>query len=163
MNSRTAVRVLITIVVLVVLFVVLSVTGVTKKFMPGTVAKSSSGWQAVFLNNGQVYFGHLKSQGDRQLVLDSIYYLQVDQSAQQTDKNAQPKLSLVKLGNELHGPKDQMTINYQNVLFTEDLKDDSKVVTAINDYVKNGSQPAVQPPAASSEQAPASSTAPLNP
>ena len=152
MNSRTAVRVLITIVVLVVLFVTLSLTGVTKKFMPGTAAKSGSDWQAVFLANGQVYFGQIKSQNDHQIVMDSIYYLQVDQSAQEQDKNAQPKLSLVKLGNELHGPKDEMSINYQNVLFVEDLKDDGKVVTAINDYVKNGSQPTVQAPAA---QAPA--------
>ena len=43
----------------------------------------------------------------------------------------QPEFTLIKLGGELHGPKDQMTINRNQILFIEELKADSKVVTAI--------------------------------
>ncbi len=32
--------------------------------------------QAVFLNTGQVYFGHIKSLNDKYFVVTNIYYLQ---------------------------------------------------------------------------------------
>ncbi len=125
-----------------VVFAVVSTKGfglLNKKNSAGT----SSGWQAVFLNNGQVYFGHLRGQDNQFATLTDIYYLQVDQSQQTNLQNAkdqataQPKLSLIKLGNELHGPLDQMSINRDSILFIEDMKSDSKVVSAINDYIKN--------------------------
>ncbi len=94
-------------------------------------------WQAVFLTNGQVYFGQVADNSASELVLADIYYLQVTrplQQAQEGEEQAatgQGELSLVKLGNELHGPMDRMHINRQHVLFIEDLKDDSNVVQAI--------------------------------
>lgn len=104
-------------------------------------------WQAVFLSNGQVYFGKIVKQNDDTLILRNIYYLQVVQQplqATQTgeavdtqNQQQQNQLSLVKLGNELHGPQDEMHINPSQVLFTEQLKSDSKVVDAINRYLQD--------------------------
>ncbi|MCX6785830.1 MAG: hypothetical protein NTZ18_03205 [Candidatus Komeilibacteria bacterium] len=99
----------------------------------------ATGWQAVFLTNGQVYFGQVTKENDKIIVLADIYYLQVAQSPQpapegQAAAQANSNLSLVKLGNELHGPKDAMKINMSQVLFTEELKSDSKVVDAIVRY-----------------------------
>lgn len=99
----------------------------------------SEDWQAVFLSNGQVYFGKVTAQNKVELVLKDIYYLQVTRPLQQTAEgeqqaNPQGELSLVKLGNELHGPTDAMVINSDHVLFVEDLKDDSNVVQAIVNY-----------------------------
>lgn len=122
-----------------------------------TTAKLS-GYQAVFLTNGQVYFGKLSDVDGAYITLRDIYYLQVNQQlqpggdqtpAQQEAAAAQqPQLSLVKLGNELHGPVDEMKINRQQVLFYEDLKADGKVAEAIVSYQKNGAtQPAAQQPA----------------
>lgn len=96
-------------------------------------------WQAVFLTNGQVYFGQVKKQNQAELVLNEIYYLQVTRPLQQTEEgqeqaNPQGELSLVKLGNELHGPTDAMVINRDHVLFVEDLKEDSNVAQAIANY-----------------------------
>lgn len=101
-------------------------------------------WQAVFLSNGQVYFGQISKQNQAEVVMKDIYYLQVTRPLQQTAEgqqqaDAQGELSLVKLGNELHGPTDAMHINRDQVLFVEDLKDDSNVVTAIANY-KSGAQ-----------------------
>lgn len=79
-------------------------------------------FQAVFLTNGQVYFGKLKS-GDKYSVMTNIWYLQNGSSANQ--------ISLVKLGNELHGPMDKMEINNSQILIIEDLKSDSQVVQKI--------------------------------
>ena len=89
-------------------------------------------WQAVFLSNGQVYFGKIMKENKEEIYLTDIYYLQVSSPLQQDSQPApRGELSLVKLGNELHGPEDLMIINKEHVLFTEDLRDDGKVVQAI--------------------------------
>ena len=98
-------------------------------------------YQAVFLNNGQVYFGKIKSLHDDFVRLQGIYYLkQNTQSA--TDPNAQPSstLTLTKLGCELHGPSDEMVINRTQVTCWENLKSDSQVVTKIGDFIKQNPQ-----------------------
>ena len=102
-----------------------------------------TGYQAVFLNNNQVYFGKLANENSQFPVLTDIYYLQVNQAIQpaQTVKGvtpaANPEINLVKLGGELHGPTDMMSINRDQILLIEDLRTDSNVVKAINDYVAN--------------------------
>lgn len=96
-------------------------------------------YQAIFLTNGQVYFGKLNNVDNRYVTITDIYYLQVQQSVQPADSknsNAQPQVSLAKLGNELHGPEDKMVVNRDQVLFWENLKDDGKVVTAIHQNQK---------------------------
>jgi|SRR3989344_1338360 len=77
--------------------------------------------QAVFLNNGQVYFGQLRELNKTYVVLENVYYLRQDQQ--------QP--NLVKLGNEIHGPEDTMYIPKEQIIFWEDMRDDSPVVQAI--------------------------------
>lgn len=99
-------------------------------------------WQAVFLTNGQVYFGKLEGLSGDFVKLEEIYYLQLAQAPQPSDqkeKQQQPaQVSLVKLGNELHGPEDAMTINRNQILFVEDIKPESKVVEAIVRYKTQG-------------------------
>lgn len=98
-------------------------------------------WQAVFLTNGQVYFGKVAKIDEGFVYLKSIYYLQIitsqDTIGQPPDVQTQPeqRLTLIKLGNEIHGPLDEMRINRDHVVMIEDLKDDGRVVQAINDYL----------------------------
>jgi hypothetical protein len=94
--------------------------------------------QAVFLTNGQVYFGKIKAVNGKYLDLRGIYYLNVNQQVQpnQEDQKAQNSISLVKLGCELHGPMDQMIINRDQVTFWENLKDSGQVTKAIAEWVK---------------------------
>jgi len=105
------------------------------------ISSADANWQAVFLTNGQVYFGKVVKETGDKVLLEDIYYLQVTQplqpSGDQKDSAQQSELSLVKLGNELHGPKDKMRINANQVLFIEDLKTDSRVVEAINNYMQS--------------------------
>ncbi len=104
-------------------------------------AIKSKQYQALFLTNGQVYFGKLKQVDSTYVRLSDIYYLQVQQQVQPSDKkesSQQPSVSLAKLGEELHGPEDTMYINRDQVLFWENLKDDGKVTTAIKDYQASG-------------------------
>ncbi len=104
-----------------------------------------SGYQAVFLTNGQVYFGKLSRSEEMYVTLKDIYYLQVtqpplqgsQQNGAQQQTAAQQQISLVKLGSELHGPVDSMQINREQILFFEDMKADGKVAQAITEYQKN--------------------------
>ncbi len=92
----------------------------------------SSGYQAVFLTNNQVYFGHLENPESRTPVLKDVYYLQSNQQQNpQSGSSTQASLSLVKLGNEIHGPEDAMALKADQILFWENLKDNGKVVQAI--------------------------------
>lgn len=98
----------------------------------------SDDYHAVFLSNGQVYFSKIAKQTTDSVILNDVYYLRVQralQPAQQPEgeqpQQPQTSISLVKLGNELHGPEDKMVINRDHVLFIEELKEDSKVVEAI--------------------------------
>jgi hypothetical protein len=102
-------------------------------------------YQAVFLTNGQVYFGKMEFEHGW-IVLKDIYYLQLSedlQPASSADTNTtttpagqsdQQKIQLVKLGQELHGPQDQMYIAKDKVMFWENMKDDSKVLQSIKQY-----------------------------
>lgn len=96
-------------------------------------------YQAVFFSNGQVYFGKLNVHNKDYLKLTNIFYLQSQDSTDQTDElqagaTQEGELQLIKLGNEVHGPEDQMMINRDQILFYENLKSDSKVATSIKDY-----------------------------
>lgn len=109
------------------------------KMSGGDSGVKSGQYQAVFLTNGQVYFGKVSDINNSYVKLSDIYYLQVQQSVQPDNKNSsnkddQSQVSLAKLGSELHGPEDTMYISRQQVLFWENLKNDGKVVQAINSY-----------------------------
>lgn len=91
----------------------------------------SSKYQAVFLNNGQVYFGNIQDLNGNYVRLANIYYLT------QTGDSSSSNYSLVKLGcQQIHDPTDEMVINRDQVTFWENLNDNGKVVTSINQFKK---------------------------
>lgn len=106
----------------------------------GETAINKDAYQAVFLTNGQVYFGKLTSTAGKYASMENIYYLQVEQAVQPSTENpasgadADNNVQLIKLGNELHGPEDKMQISSEQILFWENLKDDSKISKAISEY-----------------------------
>ncbi len=106
-------------------------------------------YQAVFLDNGQVYFGKLSGARGDYVKLSDIYYLQVQQTIQpdgQATAADQQQISLAKLGNELHGPEDEMYISNSKITFWENLKVDGQVTEAIVRF-QAGDQAPVTPPA----------------
>lgn len=139
--------------------IILAIAGLT--FFSGnsearTVAKDK--YQAVFLNNGQVYFGNIRTLNDKHLNLVNIYYLQTNGSEEQATQQTN-NVSLVKLGCELHAPYDQMVINKEQVLFWENLQDGSQVVKAIAQYKKdNPKGQTCKTTSQSTQQAPSSNT-----
>lgn len=87
---------------------------------------------AVFLSTGQVYFGKLVRVNKENIVLKDIYYLS---DTKDLSANDGKKISIVKLGEELHGPKDLMYIQRTHILFYEEMRSDSKINEAIGKYL----------------------------
>lgn len=119
---------------------------------PLAPSAETSDYVAVFLANGQVYFGKLAKPEYPEPVLTEVFYLKIqrgiqpdetDNSGDQADvKKAQPKtdFKLIKLGSEIHGPIDQIKLNRDQILFWEKLRADSKVVEAIKAYQEQQSE-----------------------
>lgn len=119
----------------IALVVVLSVVFSYQLFFAG--ARIDGGkYQAVFLSNGQVYFGKLQDTSGEYMYLNDVYYIQAktataDANNPQQTSASQTNVELVKLGNEVHGPVDQMTIRKEQVLFFENLKSEGQVAKTI--------------------------------
>lgn len=149
-------KVLVTLLVIAALIVLIAFAlgAFGKSVHPLAKLVDGKSWQAVFLSNGQVYFGKVTAIDNKMIILEDIYYLQVDQQIQpeqgEAAQNQEPQVTLAKLGNELHGPQDQMFISTDEVVFWENLKDEegSQVVKAIQDSKTNdGAAENGQPPA----------------
>ena len=101
-----------------------------------------SEYQAIFLTNGQVYFGKLHDFSNENYKLNDIFYLQTktattdSSNPQKTTSSDAADVQLIKLGSEIHGPEDQMIINKEQVLFFENIKNDGKVAKSIQEYKK---------------------------
>ena len=101
----------------------------------------SSKYQAVFVSNGQVYFGKVSGEKKDYVSVSDVYYMVLkqplqNQKAEGTEQDqTKPEYTLVKLGKEMHGPT-SMSINKDQILFIENLSDDSKVVSTIKNSAK---------------------------
>lgn len=97
--------------------------------------------QAVFLSDGQSYFGDITGMNSETVILENIYYLRFDQQVQPEEQQTEDddnQVSLIKLGDELHGPEDRMHINADEVVFWENLKSDGQVAQAIEANANGG-------------------------
>ena len=97
-------------------------------------------YQAIFLTGGQVYFGRIDSMNGKYMRLTSIFYLRTSPQVQPngTDNTAAAAPELVPLGCELHRPQNEMQINRDQIIFWENLQDESNENTvpgAIKKYV----------------------------
>jgi hypothetical protein len=81
-------------------------------------------YQAVFLANGQTYFGRYYDRIGAYAKIEDVYYLQQTAAA---DPNAAPDTKILRRGRELHEPGARMLIPKSAILFVEDLTDASPI------------------------------------
>jgi hypothetical protein len=134
-------------VIIVVAIILIAVGGwfAYTKVQNSATGINTNEYQAVFFTNGQVYFGKLQSFNSQYLKLTDIFYLQAQSSTSSTDStnpqstssDQSDNVQLIKLGNEVHGPEDEMVIARDQVLFYENLKPDGKVAQSIAKYKAN--------------------------
>ncbi|MBC7512213.1 hypothetical protein H7142_00955 [Candidatus Saccharibacteria bacterium] len=113
------------------------------KSQAGVAGTIDSGrYQAVFFTNGQVYFGKLSKVNGDYMRLENVYYLQNkteatdEASPQSASAQNASDVELIKLGNEIHGPEDEMLISKDQVLFFENLKPAGTVSQTITNFQK---------------------------
>jgi hypothetical protein len=106
----------------------------------------SNSYHAIYLNNGKVYFGKIDAQQEDFLHLKDIYYIELEDNKESDDaqtnetesnKNSaseEPELKLIKRGNEIHQPKDEMLIPQNSITFIEEIRSDSRVLAAIKNH-----------------------------
>jgi hypothetical protein len=97
-----------------------------------------SKYQAVTLLDSRSYFGKLTVVNDKYMRLTNVYYLQKKNSATNSDATAQSvekqnasDYVLTKMGNEIHGPEDEMIISTDQIQYFENLKPQGTVSKAI--------------------------------
>ena len=96
-------------------------------------------YQVVFLTTGQAFYGRLSIPDADTYLLSDVYYPVTNDTG----------LRLVKRGTEVFGPRDPMVISARQVLYFENLRDDSDIVAGIR-AIKSGQggpAPVGSPPA----------------
>jgi hypothetical protein len=86
-------------------------------------------YQAVFLSNGQVFFGRYYDRIGPYVKIVTPYYIQ--QTGDTTDPSKPGESRIVRRGDELHAPVPEMLVPRTSVLFVEDLSDGSPVAQFI--------------------------------
>jgi hypothetical protein len=95
-------------------------------------------YQAVFIDNGQVFFGKLENGGSTHPLLRDVYYI----GRQQSPDGKEVKNILLKRGNEWHAP-DFMYLTSSHIVMIEPVSATSKVAELIKTL--KAQQPAAQP------------------
>ena len=104
------------------------------------VSKSLFGndtFSALFIDNNDVYFGKITKRDSNFITLENSFYLRVTQVSQKGKDGKSidvPSLNLVKVGTELHKPKDKVEIQISHILSIQELDPASDVITAIKNY-----------------------------
>jgi hypothetical protein len=103
------------------------VAGLAFWFSPERVlAAKAIGYQAVLLDNNQVFFGKVADLSTDYPVLTDVFYIQttVNQETRQQSN------TLVKRGKEWHAP-DKMVLNARHIIMIEPVTDGSTVAQLI--------------------------------
>ncbi|MRR14093.1 hypothetical protein EG833_01415 [archaeon] len=85
-------------------------------------------YQAVFLDNGQAFFGKLENPDSTYPLLKEVFYIQ----RQVNQETKEVKNILIKRGSEWHAP-DQMHINSSHIVLIEPVGPNSQVAKLIKE------------------------------
>ncbi len=83
---------------------------------------SDGNYVAVYMSSGDIYFGKLERSG--YMSLANVYTLQ-------RTENKNTPFNLVKFGDAFWGPKGNIELSRENVLWVAELSEDSQVVKSI--------------------------------
>jgi hypothetical protein len=123
-------------------------TTATTKVSTASPTFSATAWYAVFVNsqNQEAFVGHVSGATSNDITMKDIYYLTFEAKDAAGNPIANPKADqfkpvIKKLGQEVYGPKDTVTVNRLNLRYYTELRDDSQVVQAITAFEHPGPAP----------------------
>ncbi|MDO8649727.1 MAG: hypothetical protein Q7K33_00185 [Candidatus Berkelbacteria bacterium] len=95
--------------------------------------------QAVFMADGQIFFGYASDLHNQVVLLKDVYYLRSQPSLTPADTKAPApstsSVDLIKLGDEIYGPAGEMRINRDRISHIDDMKADSQVNQKITEFL----------------------------
>lgn len=106
----------------------------TKLFGGVATTINSDRNQSVLLTNGQTYFGKLTVIDGDFFRLTDVFYVQSGDAETDAEEATSNNMQLIKRGEEVFGPEDPMLIARDQVLYFENIKDDSQVSQLMRDY-----------------------------
>jgi hypothetical protein len=89
-----------------------------------TLPSFGARYQAVFLANGQTYFGHYLDRLGPYVKVENAFYIA---QAPTAEEGQTPESRIIRRGSELHQPQSFVLIPKSAILFVEDLRQDSQV------------------------------------
>lgn len=121
--------------VLMLTFAIIIIGGIAAYtfLLPRGERINSDGIQVVYMSSGQAYFGNLRNIDGPYLVLETPYTAQnvIPKSEESSSESQQSSTTLLKVSQQQYGPEDVMSLKSDQVLFWQNLRNDSKVVQAI--------------------------------
>lgn len=124
-----------------VILAVIVIAGLTSCGNSGGNLSFKSEYQAVFMDNGQVFFGKLENGGSAHPLLKEVYYI----GRQQSPDGKEVQNILLKRGNEWHGP-DMMYLTSSHIVMIESVSPTSKVSELIKELkAKQGTEKLAEP------------------
>lgn len=99
--------------------------------------------QALFLADGQIFFGYASDLKNQVVTLTDVFYLRSQSSLTPADPKATATpatnaVDLIKLGDEIYGPTDEMHFNRDRITHMEDMKADSQINQKIKEFKEKG-------------------------
>lgn len=95
-------------------------------------------YQIVTLNDGRSYFGKLKGLGREYVHLRGTFFLKVSAPEFSPEGEEEPSseepFALQRMGTQLYGPEEDVYIHESQIVSWQNLREDSPVVTAIEEY-----------------------------
>ena len=120
----------------ITLILVIIVLGAAIFFVPKLKMNKTAEYQAIFLDNQQVYFAKVVKEDAMSVYLEDVYYIQTQQQViPATEEGAEDTVKevpvLVKRGQELHQPSGWMQINRDKIVSIEQIGAESEILKEI--------------------------------
>jgi hypothetical protein len=147
-QSPWLIAVILVVAIVIIEFAVAGIFGIGQ-FAP----KASSTWSAVFLNDDEIFFGHITTNNSNQLELTDVFYLQRTQPPQGTQAPAQLSINSL-VSSQIQCPTDDITLDQTNILYRQDLQSNSFVVQKLNQLIKQPQKCFTPAPAAAATPTP---------
>ncbi len=112
----------------ILLFVLLGMSCLIIQGCDSSKPSFTTEYQAVFMDNGQVFFGKIENAGGSYPLLRGVFYI----GRQTNPDGKEVKNILIKRGSEWHGP-DYMYINKQHIVVIEPVSPTSRVAQLIKE------------------------------
>lgn len=116
------------VLIIVVALIAAAIARATTTSNPLASGINHTQYQAVFLTNGQVFFGRLTVPGGDYYDLRHVYYL----ASRSGTRTGQGSLTIQKLTNDVHGPEDLVILNRSQVLYVENLNPNGRAAQILS-------------------------------